>query len=90
MRDPEVGVPGGAFEPYPRTPDPVPIVVDDEVIVKVAATLSGGGALSGTDAIDLKGWLINYGVESATLREEMGSWTMWLANGSPPGRLSER
>ena len=89
LRDPVVGEVNGAFEPHDTVPQPIPTVVGEDTVLKVAAELSGGGGLTGTDGVDLKGWLVNFGVESQALREEMAAWVMWLGNTAPPvGRLS--
>jgi len=51
---------------------------------KVTTQLSGGAGLGGTDAVDLRNWLLCFGAESEAFREEMAQWAMWLANDSPP------
>ena len=62
LRDPTVGETNGAFESYDDTPRTLPMVVGEEVVLKVAAEVSGGGGLSGIDGEDLKGWIVNFGV----------------------------
>ena len=34
--------------------------------------------------MDLRNWLLRFGVESQALREEMAEWANWLSNESPP------
>ena len=43
------------FEAYKSLPQPIPLVVGEDVIMKVAAKISGGGGLTGVDGVDLKG-----------------------------------
>lgn len=75
---------GGAFEPYEELPETLPVEVTAETIEKVAHRLKGSAGPSGFDAVDLKHCLLRFGEESTALREEMASFTLWMANGSPP------
>jgi hypothetical protein len=73
-----------AFEPYPDLPDPIPVEITAEDVEQVASRLSGVAGPGGTDAIDLRNWLLRFGAESEALRNEMASWAEWLANAAPP------
>jgi len=88
MRDPvlqdRLGPIPGAFEPYDSTPEPVPLIITAQIVEKVASKLSGSAGPSGTDAVDLRDWLLRFGAESEALRLEMAAWTEWLANEHPP------
>ena len=82
LRDPpSLGEVGGAFDPYVLgCPAAVPIVVTEDVVETVATHLSGSVGPGGTDAIDLRNWLLRFGQASERLRFELASWTNWLAN----------
>jgi len=86
MREPpSIGGTTGAFEQYrDGPPTTVPVIVTSETVELVAAKLSGAAGLGGTDAVDLRNWLLRFGAESAALREELANWCNWLANTSPP------
>jgi hypothetical protein len=81
---PSVGSETGAFEPYDVEPTAIPVDITADDVESVATRLSGAAGPGGTDAVDLRNWLLRFGKESAALREEMASWTAWLANGHPP------
>jgi len=53
-----------------------------DTVEQVVAQLLGGAGLGGTDMVDLRNWLLQFGSES--LCKEMALWTMWLANQLPP------
>jgi hypothetical protein len=85
LRDPvSVGEQDGAFEPYDATPTAIPVDITAEVVETVATKLSGAAGLGGTDAVDLRNWLLRFGRESEAFRTEMARWASWLANSSPP------
>jgi hypothetical protein len=54
------------------------------VVEKVASKLLGGAGPAGTDAVDLRNWLLRFGAESEYLRNSLASIAEWLANESPP------
>jgi hypothetical protein len=81
---PSVGSATGAFEPYGNTPQPIPVDITAEDVEAVATRLTGAAGPGGTDAVDLRNWLLRFGKESEALREEMALWASWLANGNPP------
>ena len=84
-RVPDLDVPDcKVFEPYPTVPTAIPMEVTAEHIEKVASRLSGAAGPGGTDAVDLRNWLIRFGANSERLRVEMAAWAEWLANESPP------
>jgi len=75
----------GAFKHYEGgAPATIPIIISIDTVERVAAKLSGAAGLGGTDAVDLWNWLLCFGTESEAFREEMASWTNWLANETPP------
>ena len=55
-----------------------------DTIEKVATKLSGAGGPSGTDAVDLRNWLLRFGTESEGLRQVLAELTSWIANNHPP------
>ena len=61
---------------------PLDITTDD--IEWVASKLLGSTGVGGTDAVNLRNWLLRHGTGSAELREELAAWADWLANSSPP------
>jgi hypothetical protein len=61
MRDPAPDLQDpnrGLFEPYGDVPEPVPVEITGDVVEDVASRLSGGAGPCGTDAVDLKNWLL--------------------------------
>jgi len=75
----------GAFKHYEGgAPATIPIVISIDTVEQVVAKLSGMAGLGGTDVVDLQNWLLCFGAESEAFREEMASWTNWLANETPP------
>ena len=85
LRDPpSVGEVDGAFERYEETPAIVPVVISNDIVETVASRLSGAAGPGGTDAEDLKGWLLRYGTYSHALRDEFAALATWLANDHPP------
>jgi len=86
LRDPPIadGDTDGTFEHYEGGPATIPIVISIDMVERVAAKLSGMAGLGGTDVVDLQNWLLCFGAESEAFREEMASWTNWLANETPP------
>ena len=59
------GPPGSAFEPYDTVPTPLTVYITDEILETVASRLSGAAGPSGTDATDLKGWLLRFGTQQS-------------------------
>ena len=85
LRDPpSVQQEHGAFEPYDSVPPPVSLHITSDIIERVSSKLSGAAGPGGTDAVDLRNWLLRFGAESDALRNEMAHWANWLANSSPP------
>ena len=74
----------GSFEPYSTTPTTIAAVVSSNVIEVISPKLSGSCGPSGVDGNDLGSWLLCYGGASAKLRNEMATFTNWIADGSPP------
>ena len=83
MKIPVPGV-GEAFENYDEMDCFVELDCTEEIVQDIAGKLQGGAGPSSVDALALKKWLLNYGVASQILREELAAWTEWLANGHPP------
>jgi len=85
LRVPELDTPDcKVFESYPELPAAIPMEVTAEHVELVASRLSGAAGCGGTDAVDLRNWLLRFGAQSETLRIEMAAWVEWLANESPP------
>jgi hypothetical protein len=87
MRDPNPDLSDpdrGSFEPYVGTPHPLPVAITEEVVETVASRLSGAAGPGGTDAIDLRNWLLRFGAESEQLRCALANLAEWMANGHPP------
>jgi len=73
------------FETYEGgAPAVVPVTITELTVEKVASQLSGTAGLGGTDAVDLRNWLLQFGEESKAFREEMALWANWLGNDTPP------
>lgn len=72
------------FEPYDRTPQPLPVEITAEDVEEIASRLSGAAGPGGTDSVDLRNWLLRFGVESEGLRRCMARMTEWIANEAPP------
>jgi hypothetical protein len=84
-RTPDLLDPGcKAFEPYTDAPEVVPLDITVEDVERIASRLSGAGGAGGTDAVNLRNWLLRFGASSEELREEMAQWASWLSNSSPP------
>jgi hypothetical protein len=74
MRDPAPDLQDpdwGSFEPYGNVPEPVPVEITADVVEDVASRLSGGAGPGGTDAVNLKNWLLRFGAESEFLRDSL-------------------
>lgn len=84
LRDPPTDPDSGVFEPYPETPDLPPLVITADHVEAVASHLSGAAGPGGTDAVDLRNWLLRYHGNSAALRAEMAALTTWIAASNPP------
>ena len=85
LREPSsVGNEAGVFEPYGSVPTSIPVDITAQDVESVASRLSGADGPGGTDAVDLRNWLLRFGKESEALREEVALWASWLANGQPP------
>jgi hypothetical protein len=87
MRDPAPDLEDpdrGSFEPYDNLPTPVPVLITGDVVEAVASRLSGGAGPGGTDAVDLRNWLLRFGAESESLRDSLAAIAEWLANEHPP------
>ena len=65
-------------------PDVVPLDISEEDVMWVSGKISWAAGPSGTDVMAFKSWLLRFGQELASLKEEMVAWTDWLANVSPP------
>ena len=88
LRDkhPPLRMPDGQSELFTGDdlPDVIDIDITEDTVEKVASQLSGAAGPGGTDAVDLRNWLLRFNEESKELRKEMAAWTNWLANHSPP------
>jgi hypothetical protein len=80
LQDPDWGL----FEPYGDVPEQVPVQITGNVVEDVASSLSGGAGPGGTDAVDLKNWLLRFGAKSELLRDSLAGLAELLANNHPP------
>ena len=84
MRTPDLVDPEcSSFEEYEEDSDVVPLDITKEDVMWVAGKLLGSAGLSGAYAMVFQSWLVRFGQSSESIREEMVSWTDWLANESP-------
>ena len=84
-RDPAIITPDdGTFETYPEAPAPIPLVISDEILLRVAQRLRGSGGPDGVDAPSFTSWLTDFRTESVYLRGVVRSLIEWLSNSSPP------
>jgi hypothetical protein len=86
MRDPQPDMEDdarGSFEHYDEVPEAVPLVITGDVVEKVASRLSGGAGPGGSDAVDLRNWLLRFGAESEALRDALAGICEMMANGNP-------
>jgi hypothetical protein len=86
MRDPKPDMEDdarGSFEHYEEVPEAVPLVITGDVVEKVASRLSGGAGPGGSDAVDLRNWLLRFGAESEALRDALAGICNMMANDSP-------
>eukprot|EP00957_Ditylum_brightwellii_P048536 3683092-Ditylum_brightwellii.AAC.1 len=60
-----------AFKPYTDAPEVVPLDITVEDVERIASHLSGAGGAGGTDAVNLRNWLLRFGASSEELRDEM-------------------
>jgi hypothetical protein len=74
----------GVFEPYEAIPEAVPLSITADTVEKVAPKLSGSAGLGGTDAVDMRSWLLRFGTQSERLRHVLATFTEWLANEHSP------
>jgi hypothetical protein len=74
----------GTFKPYASIPTAVLVAIMAEVVETVASKLSGAAGPSGVDVVDLQNWVLCFGKESETFREEMAHWANWIAVSNPP------
>ncbi|WP_288991947.1 hypothetical protein [uncultured Marinobacter sp.] len=84
MRDPAPDLEDQAresFEPYAHLPAPVPVEITGDLVEKVASKPSGGAGPGGTDAVDLRNWLLRFGEESEYLRNSLAGIAEWLRHG---------
>jgi hypothetical protein len=65
------------FEPYARVSQPLPVDITGEEVETVAARLSGAAGPGGTDAVDLRNWLLRFGLESEGLRTCLAQLRHW-------------
>jgi hypothetical protein len=64
--------------------EPVPSEITGDVVKDVVSRLLGGAGPGGTDAVDLKNWLLRFDAESEFLRDSLAGLAKWLANEHPP------
>ena len=79
-----------AFEEYEDVPKMVPLEFKEDDIMWVASKISGAAGALGSEAIELRNWLLCFGCASEELRFVVPSLAYWMANPPPPslGRIS--
>ena len=78
-----------SFEEYKEVPETVPLDFTEDDVTWVASKLSGAADVLGSEAVELRHWLLRFGCASEELRVVVARLADWMANFSPPlGRLS--
>ena len=85
MRFPPVENPTcAAFEEYEDIPEKVPLDFMEDDVTWVLSTLSGAAGVLGSEAMELRNWLLRFGCVSEELRVVVSSLADWMSNSSPP------
>ena len=74
-----------AFEEYEEVPKTVPLDFIEDDVTWVASKLSGAADALGSEAVELRNWLLSFGCASEELRVDVNSLAEWMANSPPPG-----
>ena len=78
-----------AFEEYEDVPETVPLDFTEDDVTWVASNISGAAGALGTEATELRNWLLCFGCASEELIVVVASLSDCMANSSPPlGRIS--
>ena len=72
------------FEEYKEVPELVPIDFSENDVTWVAYKLSGISRMMGSEAIELRNWLLCYGCASEEFRAVATNLADWMANYPPP------
>ena len=73
-----------AFENYGEVPETVPLDITKDGITWVSSKLSGAAGALGTEAIELRNWILCFGCELEELRFVVTRMDDWITNSSPP------
>ena len=73
-----------AFEEYGEVPETVPLDFTEDDVTWVASKLSGAAGALGSEAIEVRNWLLRLGCASEELRVVVTSLSDWMSNSSPP------
>ena len=85
MRFPHVEKPTCAtFKKYGGVPEKVPLDFTEDDVTWFASKLSGAAGALGSEAMELRNWLLHFGCASEELRVVVASLDDWMANSSPP------
>ena len=75
----------GRFEAYGgKPPVLVPVDITDKTVESVVRRLLGSMRPGGTDLVSLQHYLLWFGKESVGIRQIVGEFGEWMANGCPP------
>ena len=78
-----------SFEEYEEVPETVPLDFTEDDVTWVESNISGAAGALGSEAIEMRNWLLRFGCASEELRVVVARLAGWMANSSPPlGRIS--
>ena len=77
-----------AFKEYEEVPEMVPLEFSKDDVTWVASMLSGAIGALGAEAIELQNWFIRFRCLSEEVIFVISDLEDWMANSSPPGKLT--
>ena len=73
-----------AFEEYEDVPKTVPLDFTEDDVTWVASKLFSAAGALGSEAMEMRNWLLRFGCAWEELRVVVASLADWMANSSPP------
>ena len=73
-----------AFEEYGDVLKTVFLDFTEDDVTQVSSKLFGAAGALGSEAIELRNWLLHFGCSSEELRVIVARLAYWMANSSPP------
>ena len=73
-----------AFEEYGEVPETATLEFLEDDVIWVASNLSGAAGALGSEAIELRNWIIYFGCTLEDFRVVVTDLSDWMANSSPP------